>query len=223
MENEASVINFLIMRFHLTSKAYHLTLNHLGNIQCRNLIREGIKSNVSSPSQSIYDFYLLCRLMQFSMKKTIKKNKNFCKSTFINHHPGEKVGISCCWLWTKWSWVEREVGAKHTPNVHGNHSHLQRKRSNTPDYSRLFYKPAFDTDKSFLLILNAFGIPLFICALLPWNPEKANGCRWFSWNKKKCFKDFNISCSCIPIRQEWDCATEVPIVDKILRESLIWV
>lgn len=51
------------MRLNLTSKAYHLTPNHLGNIPYRNLIGEGIKSNASSPSQSFKDFYLLCRLM----------------------------------------------------------------------------------------------------------------------------------------------------------------
>lgn len=63
MENETSIINFLMMRLNLTSKAYHLTVDHLGNIQCRNLIREGIKSNASSPSQSFNDFYLLCSFM----------------------------------------------------------------------------------------------------------------------------------------------------------------
>lgn len=68
MENEASIINFLMMRLNLTSEAYHLILNHLENIQYRNLIREGIKSRASSPSQSFNDFYLLCWRMQFCMK-----------------------------------------------------------------------------------------------------------------------------------------------------------
>lgn len=52
MENEASIINFLMIRLNLTSKAYHLTLTNLGNIQCRYLIREGIKCNASSSSQT---------------------------------------------------------------------------------------------------------------------------------------------------------------------------